>query len=194
MKNIIYILLFTLGISIQMLEADEMQDRLALAGKMINENSSFLPATLVLDGKSYIFDQSYLLDSLTGSLNSYDSAFNELNSSKSGSSEYKIAESGLIIAKASLAYGIMAAGQYAVESHELSSVLLAVEDKLKKEILPASVASPFYQIVGIASQAFKDKQGEAPDVDVENLGPRDFESLILVARMQIAARSKTSDK
>lgn len=93
-------------------------------------------------------------------------------------------------AKTSLACEIMAAGRYATETERLGAVLDGVGKLLGNEALPCGVASLYAQMIGVSSQAFTDNAEIPLDVDLAHLGPKDFASLLLEARMQIAARTK----
>lgn len=175
------------------LMADQSEnDHLASEGEKMNMWSSFLPSQLMFGGVTYGFSQTVAENNFARHIKDYQQCTEEAKSLGSGDSRLVFVRSKQTRVEISLAYCIMAVAQFASSTKELDALLKEADQVLATRSLPDAVSTPFSQMLGIASQSFVDKKGNAtPIQDVTELGCRDFKALILQARMQIAARVKS---
>jgi len=170
--------------------AEDLPEWVVSQGIKLNANRTFLHPYINLDGVKYQFDQERLEQSLTSGLSLYKEAQKDI---KTGRSDVTLINSKIEIAKTALAYGIIAAGQYADNNAGLISIFTQIKEHLANESVPNGIVSPYYSMLGLASQSFVDKNGSTVDVDFVHLGTYDFKTLIREAEVQIAARSKEKD-
>jgi hypothetical protein len=136
-------------------------------------------------GRVYRFDQKFLEGNLRGYLDGYR---------KEVAKEKERDERTVLFYKTSLAYGIMAAGQYAEPSKEIVDVLTELAELFINQPTPPNVSSPSSQMVAIASMAFRDEQEDILDVNVLQVGEAGFNELITDARFKMAARAASKKR
>jgi len=147
-----------------------------LLNRTDRDNTGFMPSSLIIAGKKFAFDQQALEQSLAATLKLYIET-------KDKNPQDAIRLQTLI------AYGVIAAGQYGKQTSTLNRLLDQASATLGTTSLPAFATSPYVQVLGVASQCFKDTDGNYLDVDPSDIAPKTFRELIFFSRLQLKTRS-----
>lgn len=128
-------------------------------------------------GSVYAFDENFLLKGFRYSLDEYESTKAKSDTEELQSQQRRIA------------YCVISAGIFAQDSEELQGLFEKTKRLLGSVAVPAGVMSPISAVVACASVSFKNREGDPVDVDIDHLADTDFDGLLLLAKMQIEART-----
>jgi hypothetical protein len=123
----------------------------------------------------YAFDETYLLERFRYELDQC-----EANKDEGENREQTRIE---------IAYCVISAGIFAQKSAELQGLFDRTQRILGDQKVPHGVLSPITAVVACASLSFKNQEGEPLDVDTGHLAPEDFHQLLLIAKLQLDART-----
>ena len=145
------------------------------------------PAKVTIAGERFRFSQQLVESNIENDLTSIRAFREDIRSAKSEQAA-KDAQGYLDSTLLSLAYSIMAAGQFGAKSERLFAALQSVKDALRNEALPARVVTPRQLYLAIAEQSFSSDRGFHVEfgrvTDVLT-----FSDLVIDARDQILWRS-----
>ena len=161
MKLTLLILAMAGVVCVSLFAAENGENSPMTEGDKVNKITSFIPSSIEdFNGKTYSFDQIFLQGMLVISLAEYKKT--PAGRPSMTAAEFLSEKSRL---KADLAYGIMAAGQYASATKELSDFFEEARQVLGNEAVPIGVAQPLTALLGMASQSFQAKDGDIIDAD-----------------------------
>ena len=148
-----------------------------------------LKDAVTLEGRTYEFDQAVLEKNLA-------QAYSALKESKAESGTEKKADTNFWktpkgeVAAYRLAYGVIAAGEFATATDGLINQLNLIVEEFGDALVPEGVTTPERQYFGAASMSFVDKSGETIDGTGLMEAPRtDFNTLVMAAKLKMAVRA-----
>lgn len=148
-----------------------------------------LKKAVTLEGRTYEFDQAVLEKNLA-------QAYSALKESKAESGPEKQADTAFWktpkgeVAAYRLAYGVIAAGEFATATDALINQLNQIVEEFGDALVPEGVTTPERQYFGAASMSFVDKSGETIDGSGLMEAPRtDLNTLVMAAKLKMAVRA-----
>lgn len=146
-----------------------------------------------LDNRTYRFDQNLLVRNLTQACTDLADHRIPGDDAKKTAPSFSKESTGEILAYR-LAYCVLAAGEFATPSEELTIQLNRVARDFGVYPIPEGVTTPERQYFGAASMSFVDDSGEALDATGLLEKPRmDFNDIVSGAKLKMAVRSNSQE-